>query len=170
MGIGYADNDKDSFWDLDLLLPRKKNTAPMKPFASSVKTVEVCETAEHPPAIPKEELRLTTPPATQEGEIREYSPSGNRLLLQVRITRRRSEYNFYGQFCRDAERYLTVEGEPCPFAPFFSYIPQYTQLTAEQRAYYFYWRSALRRGEYLQTEESYFYLYVYFNLNDYADF
>jgi hypothetical protein len=108
---------------------------------------------------------LTTPPAGEQGSVSSYVPQGNRLLLQVHITRRHSEYSFYGQFCRDAERYLSVEGEPCPFAPFFSYIPQYAQLTAAQRAYYFYWRSALRRSEYLKTEESYFYLYVYEIIN-----
>lgn len=166
MGIGYSDSDKDSFWELDLLLPKKKNARPLRPFASEVKTVEVGESVERPTAIPREELRLTTPPANTAGtETWEYTPAANRLLRRVRITRRHAEYNFYGQFCRDAEKYWKVEGEPCSFAPFFSYIPQYAQLTPEQRAYYFYWRSALRRGEYLQTEESYFYLYVYEIIN-----
>ena len=165
MGIGYADRDKDSFWDLDLLLPQRKKASPMQPFASSVRTAEVGDAADASPSVSREELRLTTPPADENAETSEYTPPSNRLLLRVRITRRRSEYNFYGQFCRDAEKYLGVEGEVCPFAPFFSYIPQYSQLTQEQRAYYFYWRSALRRGEYLQTEESYFYLYVYEIIN-----
>lgn len=165
MGIGYADSDKDSFWELDMLLPKKKSKPTMKPFASSIQTAEVVQSNTTGQSTVREELRLTTPPASEGSEVEEYVPTANRLLLRVRITRRRSEYNFYGQFRRDAQKYLAQEGEACAFAPFFSYIPQYAQLGKEQLAYYFYWRSALRRGEYLQTEESYFYLYVYEVIN-----
>ncbi len=165
MGIGYADSDKDSFWDLDLLLPAKKQSSKMKPFSSGIRTAEVVAGGDDAAKGEREEQRLTMPPADPATEVCEYTPSFNRLLCRVRITRRRCEYNFYSHFRRDAERYLTVEGEECPFAPFFSYIPQYAQLTEAQLAYYFYWRSALRRGEYLQTEESYFYLYVYEIIN-----
>ena len=41
MGIGYADSDKDSFWDLDLLLPAKKQSSKMKPFSSGIRPAQV---------------------------------------------------------------------------------------------------------------------------------
>lgn len=165
----------DRFWDLDALLPKRKAPLAMKPFAAPPQPVEISaegevsvEEAKSSPAAAEDSLRISTPPIAPmagDAEVFEYTPTGNRLLQRVRITRRKAEYNFYGQFCRDAEKYLATEGEPCPFAPFFSYIPQYAQLTEAQRAYYFYWRTALRHGEYLRTEESYFYLYVYEIIN-----
>lgn len=170
MGLINRDDEKDQFWDLDALIQKRNTSATMKSFASSIQPVEtVSEAAEPPERKAQDALRITASPAAsasaQETEVREYKPIGNRLLQRVRITRRKADYNFYGQFCRDAEKYLLVEGEECSFAPFFSYIPQYAQLTEAQRSYYFYWRTAMRRGEYLKTEESYFYLYVYEIIN-----
>ena len=44
-------------------------------------------------------------------------------------------------------------------------MPQYSQLTKPQKDYYFYWRSELRRGNYIKTDYSYLYLYVYEIIN-----
>ena len=158
----------DSFWDLDSLLPVRKRTAG-SPFAASTSTVEV-GSHEKAKSTPTEnaECRFSTPPqknADTSEQITEHERPDNRFISLVRVKRRSSAYNFYGQFCRDALKYLDKEGEACPFAPFFSYIPQYAQLTPDQLAYYLYWRSGLRKGQFLETEESYFYLYVYEIIN-----
>ena len=175
-----SDAEKDAFWDLDALLPKGRTKSVLSPFFREVRTVEVSSPA---PQEEKDGRDASVPPRTRLTEPRpereesdadgeesvEYTPADNDLVTRVRITRRRGDYRFYGQFRKDAIRYLPVEGRECPFVHFFSYIPQYAQLTEAQRAYYFYWRSELRRGNHLRCEESYFYLFVYeiINLPDY---
>lgn len=161
---------KDDFWDLSSLMPKKQPAAPVRRFATRVATAEVTSGREDTVARPPEEGRLTvTGSSAAETEVREYTPTGNGLILSVRIVGRASDYNFYGQFRRDAIRLLHEEGRECEYASFFSYIPQYTQLNAAQKAYYLYWRSQARQGNFLRCDESYFYLYAYeiINLPDY---
>lgn len=162
-------DEKDDFWDLASLLPKSQPAAPVRRFATRVATAEVTSGREDSSARPAEEGRLTVASAVESGEVREYTPSGNGLILSVRIVGRTSDYNFYGQFRRDAIRLLHEEGRECEYASFFSYIPQYTQLGAAQKAYYLYWRGEARKGNFLRCDESYFYLYAYeiINLPDY---
>lgn len=164
----YTDDGMDSFWNLERLVPARKK-APRAPFATSVSFAEVgsSQKTENAPTD-NAQCRFSAPPAkTAEAleEVTEHTRPDNRFIPLVRVRRRSSDYNFYGQFCRDARRYYEREGEACAFAPYFSYIPQYAQLTPDQLAYYLYWRSSLRHGEYIRTEESYFYLYVYEIIN-----
>ncbi|MBQ8858207.1 MAG: TerB N-terminal domain-containing protein [Clostridia bacterium] len=162
----HRNDDKDAFWDLSSLLPPRKRTEEKKRFATAITPAPVNAEGEGAAnSIPKEELQLT--PRTEENcEVIEYQPTGNNLIRNVRVLRRVSDYNFYDRFRRDAIKYLGEERtEEVPFAPFFSYIPQYAQLSEAQREYYFYWRSAVRRGEYPRTEESYYFLYIYEIIN-----
>ncbi len=176
----FDDAEKDAFWDLAALAPKGKNGVPLRPFAERITTKEITlssskeETPSVAPSVSAgnpDRTRLTalTYDEVADTVAEEYRPLDNDLVTAVRVLRRRGEYRFYGQFRKDAVRYLNEEGREAPFVHFFSYIPQYSQLTAAQRAYYFYWRAALRRGECLRTEESYFYLFVYeiINLPDY---
>lgn len=152
----------DDFWDLEALLPKHRpKQARSSAFSSEPQLREMRDAG--PKRAPDE--RRITPPLDKESVIGEYKPKENCLIDTVHIHARREAYPFYGQFRRDAERYLSVEGRECPFVHFFSYIPQYSQLSTEQRDYYFFWRSRVRAGEYLRTEESYFYLYVYEIIN-----
>lgn len=162
----YRNDDKDAFWDLSSLLPpRKQRSEKQKPFATSLTPASVHDEREGNTGIPKEELRLT-PRAEEKCEVSEYHPEGNNLIRTVQVIRRVSDYNFYDRFRRDAIKYLSEERtREVPFVPFFSYIPQYAQLSEAQREYYFYWRSAVRRGEYPRTEESYYFLYIYEIIN-----
>ena len=68
--MGKSDFDKDSFWDLDLLIPKRKHTTSMKPFASEIRTAEVADDKMQT-AVPKEELRLTVPPADAQTTTQE---------------------------------------------------------------------------------------------------
>lgn len=167
MRQGKEDNERDAFWDLSDLLPVRKR-APRPSFSTAVSVVEVKDAHPSPSAEQETEGRFSLPPkkaVEKEQEALVYERPDNRFITRVRVLRRHSDYQFYGQFCRDAVRYLDKEGKECPFAPYFSYIPQYAQLTEEQLAYYLYWRSCLRRGEYIRTEESYFFLFVYEIIN-----
>ena len=96
-----------------------------------------------------------------------YCPDGT-LLREVRVYPHKSEYNYYNEFCRHARRLLPLEGRDCPRAPYFSYMPQYSQLNKSQLNWYLWWRTSLRRGVALDTDYSYLLLYLYeiINLGD----
>lgn len=156
----------DDFWDLASLVPSHKTKRQASgTFSPPVTPKTVSRDVDTGAAArPPEERRISGAPAHTD-EVKEYRPRGNCLIESVRVSTRTEGYSFYGRFRRDAERYLAMEGKPCPFVKFFSYIPQYAQLSVAQLSYYLYWRSCVRRGEYPETEESYFYLYVYEIIN-----
>ena len=90
------------------------------------------------------------------------------LIHRVRVFPWKISYHYYRDFCGDAARYADTnipEGETVPFVPFFSYVPQYSQLRKDQLRYYLYWRSELRRGNVIETDVSYVYLYIYEIIN-----
>ena len=69
---------------------------------------------------------------------------------------------------RIRKRYFDERGAETSYVRYFSYMPQYTQLTAQQLAYYLYWRSQLLAGSALACDEGYIYLFAYecINLTD----
>ena len=77
---------------------------------------------------------------------RDYSHSP--LIYRVCVYPWPQKYNFYQRFCYDAERFFAVRGQECPRADYFSYIPQYAQLSADQMRWYLWFRERIRRGEY----------------------
>ncbi len=87
------------------------------------------------------------------------------LIRCVSVCRWPSRYSFYEKFRSDATFFYALSGKPCEPTPFFSYMPQYAQLNTMQRAWYLFWRDGVRRGEYLDTDESYLLLYIYEILN-----
>lgn len=99
-----------------------------------------------------------------------YSPAGS-LLREVRIYPHRKDYTYYGAFVNHARKLHPIAGKEVPFVPFFSYMPQYTQLTRPQLAYYFWWRTNFRQGRILPADFSYLLLYLYeiINLGDTID-
>lgn len=153
---------RDDFWDLDKLLPKKQSR--LSPFASQVSLHEYSDGA------PSEggddpDGQLTIP--TREGACttETYVPKRQPLITSVTIRRYEGRYDFYDRFRKAAQLYYDVRGAECPFVPFYSYMPQYEQMTREQKDYYFYWRDEVRHGRYPRTDYSYVYLYVYELLN-----
>lgn len=65
------------------------------------------------------------------------------------------------QFVQQARALEERRGEPAPFVPFMSYWPTYEQMSEAQRSWYFYWRSEVRGGQYLFTDLSYVFVYLY---------
>ena len=59
-----------------------------------------------------------------------YSPESNPLIKEVTVKLWPARYSFYEQFRHDAERLFEIRGAPCPAVPFFSFTPQYSQLSA----------------------------------------
>ncbi len=166
-------NDRDDFWDLDKLVPRKRGT--LSTFASSDPIRE-----EKIPAVPDKGSTTPPPPERDPAERKitsadrgvkssteeEYIPEGDSLIKRVVIRHFVDKYDFYDNFRKTALIYYdyrpTARAE---FVQFYSYMPQYSQLTPGQKAYYFFWRGEMQRGRFIKTDYSYVYLYVYEILN-----
>ncbi len=167
--MSYRDinEEKDDFWDLDKLVPRKKSTP--SPFATPTvaeHTVPVAsELEEHCDKRNEEQRRISQELITRrEGEGIVYHPE-NSLIKSVTVKKIEDKFDFYDSFRKAAVLYFDCPGERCDFAQFYSYMPQYSQLDKAQKDYYFYWRSEMRRGRFIKTDYSYVYLYVYEILN-----
>ena len=111
-------------------------------------------------AYAKEEQERPEPEAS-------YAPEGM-LLRGVRIYPHKNEYSYYAEFCRHARRLFPLEGRECEAVPFFSYMPQYSQLNRAQLNWYLWWRTSFRSGRALAVDYSYLLLYLYeiINLGD----
>ena len=157
----FDSGDMDDFWNIEMLIPKKKKK--LSPFATREATAS-CNVGEPAPAE-STRTKLTCLGGSREASSESYAPEGYGLIRRVVISRLLDRYDFYDTFRRAAELYFDRRGERCDFAPFYSYMPQYSQLSTEQRDYYFYFRERVRCGEYIKSDYSYVYLYVYEILN-----
>ncbi len=158
--------DLDDFWDLAPHV-KKKNEAPIPPFSSKPSTVLVEDSV----SSDGTNSETTPTPLTCFGDSRSftedvYEPSDMPLIRRVTIRHFNDRYDFYDGFRKSALLYYDVPASKCDFVPFYSYMPQYTQMNAQQKSYYFYLREEIRKGNYIRADYSYLYLYVYeiFNL------
>ncbi|MBQ7779759.1 MAG: TerB N-terminal domain-containing protein [Clostridia bacterium] len=94
-----------------------------------------------------------------------YSPKRNPLIENVTVRLWPAKYSFYEQFRNNAVKYFDREGKECQHEPFFSFTPQYVQMTRRQLEFYFYFRSKIRRGEAIKADYSYILLLVYEIIN-----
>lgn len=67
----------------------------------------------------------------------------------------------YEAFFEDMRKYANRTKETAQFVPFMTYWPTYSKMNAEQEAWYFYWRSQVRLGNYIHTDLSYIFVYIY---------
>ena len=155
--------DMDSFWDIDKLIPHKK-TSSITPFSTKEKTVTVTIAGDESENDAERKLTLTDKTDANAKADFVYYPNGT-LIKKVTVKHVPDKFDFHANFKKAAELYFDFKGTECPFAPFYSFMPQYTQLTLPQKNYYFYWRSMVRRGSYIKTEYSYLYLYAYEVIN-----
>ena len=185
----HITEDPSAFWDISALVPPRRE-AYKKPHAHDTEAVEV--TAPPPTAptgakapttvmsatgtvmagdvpLPERYVSSAAESAAREAPVPEarYTPVGS-LLYEVRIFPHKNEYTYYSEFCRHAKKLAAIEGRECPHVPFFSYMPQYSQLTRPQLAFYLWWRTCFRRGTCLEADYSYLLLYLYelINLGD----
>lgn len=68
-------------------------------------------------------------------------------------------------FAKDSFKYRNTRGTICEFKPLFKYWTTFGDLDTQQRKWYFYWRDKALNGEYLNTDLSYIFLFVYELLN-----
>ncbi len=113
----------------------------------------------------KEKKNETVELAPSDEPLFSYSPKRNPLIENVTVRIWPAKYSFYEQFRSNAVRYFSREGTECEFVPFFSFTPQYVQMTRHQLDFYFYFRSKIRRGEAIKTDYSYILLLIYEIIN-----
>ena len=164
-----VDVERDDFWDIEKLVPRKNS--PLSTFSTKEKVVDFEIPIENSnsdiDSDHTESRRLTAsvaPLSEASGTELVYAPKSG-LLKRVTVRHTPDRYDFHANFVKAAELYFDFKTSPCDFASYYSYMPQYTQLNQAQRNYYFYWRSMVRRKKYIKTDYSYFYLYVYEIIN-----
>lgn len=170
------EQQKDDFWDIDALIPQRRAAH----YASNTETAEIViepqktsSDAQGGETLPE---RHFIPPHTAEERKTErtaddeYFPKDS-LIRTVRIFRPTASYAYYDTFIRDAERLLHVKGKECGHVPFFSYVPQYTQMSRAQLSWYLWWRESFKNGVSLATDYSYLLLYAYelINLSEKSD-
>ena len=161
---------KDDFWDLESLLPARKQ-ASSAPSARDTDTVEIRQNAPTLKGAAFTDTLFTEHPvplySAKKSEARQvlyaYQPQ-NTLLHEVRVYPW-SQYDYYEQFARQARLLQDKVGKECPEVDFFSYAPQYTQMSAAQMAYYLWWRQNFRAGKCLPAAHSYQLLYLYEIIN-----
>ena len=172
MSVFDRNNEKDDFWDLDKLVPRKK-TAKLSPFVTkptvtdySVDSHEDKSAKSDASDVRAEDRKLTDAALKNfaETDDKVYYPE-NTLIKSITVKKFKEKYDFYDSFRKAAILYHDGPGEKCDFAQFYSYMPQYSQLNKAQKSYYFFWRSEMRQGRFIRTDYSYLYLYVYEIIN-----
>ena len=161
--MSVSDNEKDEFWSLDKLVPKKKVFA--TPFRTVNETVTHEIKGEESGKNPDGKLTFEGMKGVNSAEDISYERSDAALVKKVTIKRFIDKYDFYGNFRKAALIYHDYKTPKCDFVPYYSYMPQYSQLTATQKNYYFFWRSEVRRGKFIKCDYSYLYLYVYEILN-----
>lgn len=157
----FDKNEKDDFWDVEKLLPKKKST--LTPFSTKEKTVDYNVPGEKAEKKGTTVLSYKNEKETSSDSV-SYKIDGG-LIRSVTIKKFIDKYDFYGNFRKAAMVYYEFKTPKCDFAPFFSYMPQYSQFNSQQKSFYFYWRDCVRRGKYIKTDYSYLYLYVYEIIN-----
>lgn len=161
-------DERDRFWDLSDLIPKKKKPT-VAPFShavsfSDVKPEPVGGDEGIEPLDDRGALTFPSLPA-QTRESVSYVPTKNRLLSNVTVTRFSGGYRFYEEFRHDALAAANLPGSPCDYVPFYSSMPQYAHLDPAQRQYYLWFREAVKRGDAVRTDESYLRLMIYEIIN-----
>lgn len=70
-------------------------------------------------------------------------------------------YSSTEKFFDDMRKYNAKEGKEVSFVPFSTYWPKYDMMEKAQRDWYFYWRSQVRQENYIDTDLSYIFVYIY---------
>ncbi len=163
--------------DVPPVTQSKKDAAPKE--GPAIRTVLLPPTGSAPLSFSHEEKQVLPdadisqaqekhPPKfkeTQETRLLYVYEPESPLFHKVEVYAWHSNFHYFDQFIKDAERYTELEGTEVKPEPFFSYFPQYAQLNRRQRAWYFFWRSQVRQEIYPAVDYSYILLYLFELLN-----
>ncbi len=157
-------DERDEFWDIEKLIPRRKKRAGI---SFDVSGTEISETPHDGENDTREQNKLSFENRGvqfTEKTVCEYTPD-NVFIKKVRVCSRKSAYRYYEDFEQTMHKYLRLTVKEAERVPFFSYVPQYSQLSSARLSWYLYWRSGCRRREYVPTDYSYVLLYIFELLN-----
>ena len=87
------------------------------------------------------------------------------LIKKLEVRAWGTEFHFYDGFIEYAVNYFKEELEEAEYVPFFSFTPQYSQMTLRQMKYYIHWRTNFRRGKCIKADFSYLMLFIYEVIN-----
>ncbi len=149
----------DDFWNLGKLVPKKKRPT----LESFIPSPHLTDVGTDGTASTRSDSVLHIVRTCEKNDT--YRAADNLFLQDVTLETCSENYNLYHRFMDDAKRYFAQDGEEVPYVRYFSYMPQYTQLTDQQLAYYLYWRSQLLIGKALICDEGYLYLFAYECIN-----
>ena len=162
----------DSFWDVAHLLPKKAEVPPQKrePAPEIKKSVPAPQGKQdkHAPAasVPpssKNERDIPLPQISNTPQqVLEYE---GQAVFRVEIYPWPNHYSFFSNFRKNALTILKMQAIPAPFVPFFSFMPQYHQLTATQLRFYLHFREELSKERIPKTDFSYLLLLIYEIIN-----
>ncbi len=179
--------DIDSFWDLNSLLPKKRPVFPTY-GATNTDTAEISvdsdSTVQAGAPIPQrndcphlsgreQARRLNELPIRKRAEEYRSKPLDpyliykpeSKLIKLVEVSAWSTRFNFYEKFLTDAKNLWNRTAEKTEHTPFFSYLPQYSQLSYSQMKWYLWWRENVRNSVYLKCDYCYILLYIYEILN-----
>ena len=147
--MAFNSSDKDDFWDIQKLMPTRKQNSTQKPIYRP----DIVTPKEH--SIPGnsadgENSKLTL--TSNEKKTVTYLPH-NRFVKKITVTDYPAGFDFHGAFRNAALLYFDFKAPKCDFVGFYSYMPQYIQLNTEQKAFYFYFRSEVRRKNYVNKSK-----------------
>ena len=154
--------EADKFWDISSLVPERARTAPRDRKTDTTTAKIDLDGAPEKAGEPIPEKKPEKNSAAPRREI-EYEGSGP--VSRVRVTPWPTGYTFYSRFAAQAAALWRKKCAKCDPVNFFSYMPQYDQMTTAQLKYYLYWRDLVRHGEYPHVECSYVLLYLYEIIN-----
>ncbi len=159
--------EKDDFWDIAALLPKRKNAAPPSASYGEVSPALVTLPSEDksaPEEVETQKLHFADM-AKDTASVRDYVPKENPFITSVRIHARTSHLHLFHGFKSEGVLWHSMRGEPAPYAPYFSFLPQHYQLNRAQKAYYLYFRDEANAGRYLEAGVSYVMLYIFEIIN-----
>ena len=157
---------KDDFWNIAALLPKRAKRVENNSYGEiSVPEIKEMSSVASSTDEQRNARALHVAPENEPDAKNEYKPTDNPFITNVRIVERKSHMRLFHGFKSDGAAWQSLRGEPCPYAPFFSFVPQYEQLNAAQKAYYLYFREEANSGNFLDAGQSYVLLYIYEILN-----
>ena len=156
-------SERDSFWDIQKLIPQKKDSArtvasKKQPYFSEI-TLDSSNVVSSETRFSNASRKKSTPPHSFSYE------KLSSLIRHVEVIDWKNSYHYYEYFCKNALYFNDKKGERCERVPFFSYVAQYSQMSREQLAWYLWWRENARKGIYLDTDVSYLLLHFYEIIN-----
>lgn len=169
-------NAIDDFWSIDSLVPKKRPPAVFDDKHTEAEEIEIPLPEAKTQSTPRSEkipeagvVKRYVHPNTAESEKKkipdeEYFPQ-NSLIHSVSLYSWNSAYPYYEQFRKAAIYYYNKTSEKVDAEPYFSYMPQYSQLNDRQLAFYLWFRSEIRAGRYPSVDYSYILLLIYETIN-----